>query len=82
MQLILDTGNIQEIQDLYTHLNIDGITTNPSIIAKEGKNINQLIEEINNIVDESTSLHVQVLSKTFDEAKSKSGRFIIRSNEK
>lgn len=67
MQLILDTGNIQEIQDLYTHLNIDGITTNPSIIAKEGKNINQLIEEINNIVDESTSLHVQVLSKTFDE---------------
>ena len=67
MQLILDTGNIQEIQDLYTYLNIDGITTNPSIIAKEGKNINQLIEEINNIVDESTSLHVQVLSKTFDE---------------
>lgn len=44
MELILDTGNIKEIEDLYLHLPIDGVTTNPSIVSKEGKPLDQLIK--------------------------------------
>lgn len=67
MQLILDTGNINEIKDLYTHLPIDGVTTNPSIVAKEGKPFKELIKEIDEVVGEDTPIHAQVLSTEYGE---------------
>lgn len=67
MQLILDTGNINEIKDLYTHLPIDGVTTNPSIVAKEGKAFKELIKEIDEVVGEDTPIHAQVLSTEYEE---------------
>lgn len=67
MELILDTGNIREIQDLYTSLPIDGVTTNPSIVAKEGKPFTQLIEEISEVIGEDTPIHAQVLSTEYEE---------------
>lgn len=66
MELILDTGNIKEIEDLYLHLPIDGVTTNPSIVSKEGKPLDQLIKEIDSIIDEDTAIHAQVLSKDYE----------------
>lgn len=66
MELILDTGNIKEIEDLYLHLPIDGVTTNPSIVSKEGKPLNQLIKEIDSIIHEDTAIHAQVLSKDYE----------------
>lgn len=67
MELILDTGNIGEIEDLYTHIPIDGVTTNPSIVAKEGKPFEILIKEIDEIVGEDTPIHAQVLSTEYEE---------------
>lgn len=66
MELILDTGNIKEIEDLYLHLPIDGVTTNPSIVSKEGKPLDKLIKEIDSIIDEDTAIHAQVLSKDYE----------------
>lgn len=67
MQLILDTGNIEEIKDLYTHLCVDGVTTNPSIVSKEGKDFATLVREIDEIVGENTPIHAQVVSTKFED---------------
>ena len=67
MELILDTANIEDIKDLYTYLCIDGVTTNPSIASKEGKNFATLIKEIDEVVDEETPIHAQVVSTRFED---------------
>jgi fructose-6-phosphate aldolase, TalC/MipB family len=67
MQLILDTGNVKEIKELYTILPIDGVTTNPTIVSKEKKKFIDLIKEIDEVVGEDTPIHAQVLSTKFEE---------------
>lgn len=51
MKIFLDTANIEEIRKAKDLGIIDGITTNPSSIAKEGKDLGTLIKEIANIID-------------------------------
>ena len=46
MKLFLDTADINEISELNQTGLVDGITTNPSLIAKSGRNIIEAIEEI------------------------------------
>lgn len=58
MKLFLDTADINEITDLNETGMIDGITTNPSLIAKSGRNIIQTIEEICGIVSGPVSAEV------------------------
>lgn len=58
MKLFLDTANINEITDLNKTGMVDGITTNPSLIAKSGRNIIQTIEEICEIVSGPVSAEV------------------------
>ena len=67
MQLILDTGNVEEIKELCTCLPIDGVTTNPSIVSKEKKNFKQLINVIGEIIGEDIPIHAQVLSTKYEE---------------
>jgi transaldolase len=58
MKLFLDTADINEIADLNKTGMVDGITTNPSLIAKSGRNIIQTIEEICGIVSGPVSAEV------------------------
>ena len=58
MKLFLDTADINEITDLSKTGMVDGITTNPSLIAKSGRNIIQTIEEICGIVSGPVSAEV------------------------
>lgn len=51
MKFFLDTANIEHIQEAYDMGVISGVTTNPSLIAKEGREFNQVIKEITEIVD-------------------------------
>lgn len=51
MKIFIDTANINEIREAYSWGVIDGVTTNPSLIAKEGKDFKKVIEEICSIVD-------------------------------
>ena len=46
MQIFLDTANIDEIRQAHAWGVIDGVTTNPSLIAKNGKDFIQTIFEI------------------------------------
>ena len=51
MKIFIDTANINEIKEANTWGIIDGVTTNPSLIAKEGRDLQEVINEICSIVD-------------------------------
>ncbi len=51
MRLFIDTANVDEIRTANEMGIICGVTTNPSLIAKEGRDFRQVIQEITSIVD-------------------------------
>ncbi len=51
MKFFIDTANVEDIKKANDMGVICGVTTNPSLIAKEGKNFNDVIKEIASIVD-------------------------------
>lgn len=51
MKLFIDTANVNEIKEANDMGIICGVTTNPSLIAKEGRDFNEVIKEIASIVD-------------------------------
>ncbi len=58
MLLFLDTGNTKEIKEAASWGVLDGITTNPSLVAKEGRSFKDLLKEICSIVDGPVSAEV------------------------
>ncbi|MFN3828055.1 MAG: fructose-6-phosphate aldolase [Micavibrio sp.] len=58
MKFFVDTGDISEIRDLASTGLLDGVTTNPSLIAKAGKPFIPLIEEICSVVTGPVSAEV------------------------
>jgi transaldolase len=58
MKFFLDTANIEEIRAGAELGIVDGVTTNPSLVAKEGKTLEELAQEICEIVDGPISLEV------------------------
>lgn len=58
MKIFIDTANINEIKDANSMGLIDGVTTNPSLIAREGKDFKDLIKEICSIVNGPISAEV------------------------
>jgi transaldolase len=51
MKFFIDTANIEEIREAHSMGMVDGVTTNPSLVAKEGRDFEELIKEICDIVD-------------------------------
>lgn len=58
MRLFIDTANIEEIRKAHAMGVISGVTTNPSLVAKEGRNFHQVLQEIHEIVDGPISAEV------------------------
>ncbi|MGY3724959.1 transaldolase [Granulicatella balaenopterae] len=58
MKLFLDTANIEEIKRIHQLGLIDGITTNPTIISRTGRDFETVIKEICSIVDGPVSAEV------------------------
>ena len=58
MKIFLDSADIDEIRELNKTNFIDGVTTNPSLIAKSGRNILEVIEEICSIISGPVSAEV------------------------
>lgn len=58
MQLFLDTANVKEIRDMAESGVLDGITTNPSLVAKEGRGFREMLLEITGIVNGPISAEV------------------------
>lgn len=61
MKFFIDTADVQEIREAYALGVLDGVTTNPSLIAKSGRNFREVIEEITQIVDGPISAEVVAL---------------------
>lgn len=58
MEIFIDSANIEEIREANALGVITGVTTNPSLIAKEGRNFQEVVREITNIVDGPISAEV------------------------
>ncbi len=58
MQLFLDTANVEEIREIAAWGILSGVTTNPSLIAREGRDFREVIGEICDIVDGPISAEV------------------------
>lgn len=58
MKIFIDTANVEEIKEAASLGVVSGVTTNPSLIAKEGKKFEDVIKEITEIVDGPISAEV------------------------
>lgn len=58
MKFFLDTANIEEIRNAAEYGLIDGVTTNPSLVSKEGRDFKEILLEIAGIVDGPISAEV------------------------
>ena len=66
MKFFIDTANVEEIRKANDMGIICGVTTNPSLIAKEGREFNQVIQEITSIVDGPISGEVKATTTDAD----------------
>ena len=58
MKIFIDTADLDEIRELASWGIIDGVTTNPTLMAKSGRSFDEIIDEIFDIVDGPISLEV------------------------
>jgi len=75
MNFFIDTANVEEIKKANDMGIICGVTTNPSLIAKEGRDFKEVIKEITSIVDGAISGEVKATTKD-SEGMIKEGREI------
>jgi len=75
MKFFLDTASVKEIQEAASLGLLDGVTTNPSLVAKEGRVFREVLIEICNIVDGPISAEVVSLEA---DAMVKEGRELAK----
>ncbi|WHZ23457.1 MAG: Transaldolase [Nitrospira sp.] len=75
MKLYLDTANVKEIQEGASLGLIDGVTTNPSLVAKEGRSFKDMLLDICNMVDGPISAEVVAVES---DAMVKEGRDLAK----
>ena len=71
MEIFIDSADINEIKEAYAMGVIDGVTTNPSLVAKTGRKFEDVIKDIIAVVDGPISLETVTLeaSSIVEEAK-------------
>lgn len=62
MKLLIDDANLDKIREISEYFPIDGVTTNPSILAASGKQPYDVLEQIRRLIGPDKELHVQVIS--------------------
>jgi len=66
MKILLDTANLKDIRYFNKYYPIIGVTTNPTILSKEGGDVVKLLCDIRAIIGDEKELHVQVTETEFD----------------
>ena len=64
MKLIIDDAHIEQIKKIYEFYPVDGVTTNPTILAQSGRKPYDVLKEIREFIGADAELHVQVVAKT------------------
>lgn len=77
MKLILDTANLEDIRYFNTYYPIVGVTTNPTILSREGGDIVAHLHEIRKIIG-NKELHIQVTETDYD-AMVKEAKAIVKT---
>lgn len=67
LELYLDSADVEQIVRFHACLPIKGITTNPSILAKAGIGVNQLLAQTAAVLGKQARFHVQVISQSVGE---------------
>ncbi len=66
MRIMLDTANLKDIRYFNTYYPIEGVTTNPTILSKQGGDVLALLKEIRAIIGDEKELHVQVTETEYE----------------
>ena len=66
MRIILDTANLEDIKYFNTYYPIEGVTTNPTILSREGGDVRALLLKIREIIGADKELHVQVMESEYE----------------
>jgi transaldolase len=80
MKLFIDTADLNEIKELASWGILDGVTTNPTLLAKSGRSFQEVIDEIFALVDGPISL--EVLSEKADEMRKEAKQIISKIPQK
>jgi len=80
MKIFIDTADLDEIRELASWGIIDGVTTNPTLIAKSGRPFKEIINEIFKIVDGPISL--EVISEKAEEMVKEAKTLVTRIPQK
>ena len=64
MKFCIDDANVEQIRRIYEYYPIDGVSTNPSILAKSGRDPYEVLKEIRSIIGEDGELFVQATAVT------------------
>lgn len=62
MQLLIDNADIKAIEKIYEFYPVDGVTTNPSILAHTGRQPFEVLKEIRALIGKDADLHVQAVA--------------------
>lgn len=63
MLILIDHANVDAIKETLTYFPVDGVTTNPTILYREGREPLDLLHEIREILPDEAQLHVQIVSE-------------------
>lgn len=58
-KILIDSSNVEEIKKIYEYYRVAGLTTNPTILAKDEKNLKKRFLEIQKFVGDNLEIHVQ-----------------------
>jgi transaldolase len=75
MKIFLDTADVSLIGPAYDTGLLDGVTTNPSLILKSGRQLQEVIQEIATIFSELESISAEVVAETSDEMLSQAKKY-------
>lgn len=76
MKFFIDDADVKAIGRIYEAFPVDGVTTNPSILAKTGRDPYVVLREIRSIIGEDGELFVQVVSTDPDEMMKEARRIL------
>jgi len=80
MKIFIDTADLNEIKEIASWGVIDGVTTNPTLVAKSGRSFNEILNEIFKIVDGPISL--EAVSEKADEMVKEAKSLVSKISEK
>ena len=63
MKLLIDNADIRKIEEAYSIFPLEGVTTNPTILAAAGRPPFEVLKEIREFIGTQGALHVQVVAK-------------------